>query len=48
MRIPIGTEVVAQLGAEGGVLLPGGAFDDAVGNRLPVQALGQARVGLQF
>lgn len=48
VRIPVGREVVAQLGAEGGVLFPGGAFDDAVGNRLPVQALGQARVGLQF
>ncbi len=48
VRIPIGEAAVAQVGAEGGVLAPGGAFDDAAGQRLPVQALGQGRLGLQF
>jgi hypothetical protein len=48
VRFPIGDHVTGQLGVEGGVLFPGGAFDDAAGRRLPVQALGQAKAGLQF
>lgn len=48
VRIPVGRSVVAQIGAEGGILAPGGAFDDADGDRLPPQALGQGRMGLQF
>jgi hypothetical protein len=48
VRFPIGDRVLGQVGAEGGVFFPGGAFDDAAGTRLPAQALGQGKVGLQF
>lgn len=47
-RIELGEHAVVQVGAEGGVLFPGGAFDDAVGNRLPAQFLLNTRTGLQF
>jgi hypothetical protein len=40
--------VVVNLGAEGGVLFPGHAFDDAAGNRLSNQYLGNLRAGLHF
>jgi hypothetical protein len=47
-RIPISDWVKLQLGIEGGLLFPGGAFDDAVGNKLPKQYLLNSKVGLQF
>ena len=47
MRIPSGRNVV-ELGAEGGVLFPGHAFDDAAGNALPTQYLGALKAGVLF
>ena len=40
--------VVINVGAEGGALFPGHAFDDAGGHRLPNQYLGNLRAGLHF
>lgn len=48
VRIPVGRDVVTQVGFEGGVFFPGGAFDDAGSHHLPTQALGQGELGLQF
>jgi len=48
VRIPVGHAMMAQVGFEGGVFFPGGAFDDAIGRSLPTQALGQGELGLQF
>ena len=47
-RIAAGRGATVQLGAEGGVLLPGRAFNDAAGNRLDTQYLINTKVGLQF
>ncbi len=46
-RIQSGRNVV-ELGAEGGVLFPGHAFDDAAGNALPTQYLGAVKAGVLF
>jgi hypothetical protein len=47
-RIQLDPSAVLEVGAEGGVLFPGHAFDDAAGNRLPDQWLGSIHLGLQF
>jgi hypothetical protein len=47
-RIPLERMVTLEVGAEGGVLFPGAAFDDADGNALPEQLLANTKVGLQF
>ena len=48
-RIPIGNDLTRlELGAEGGVLFPGRAFDDALGNGLGKQYVGNVKVGMQF
>jgi hypothetical protein len=48
VRIPLDYALTAQLGAQGGVLFPGGALANAAGERLPPQWLAVARFGLQF
>ena len=47
-RIPLERMVTLELGAEGGVLFPGHAFDDAAGNPLPEQLVANVKAGLQF
>lgn len=47
-RLALRYGLVAQLGAQGGVLFPGGAFEDADGARLPPQWLAVGRFGLLF
>lgn len=47
-RVPLERMVTLELGAEGGVLFPGRAFDDEAGNALPEQLLANTKVGLQF
>ena len=47
-RFEVDPVATIQVGAEGGVLFPGGAFDNAVGQKLPNQYLGTLQVGLQF
>ena len=47
-RITLDPSATLQIGAEGGVLFPGHAFDDASGNTLPTQAVGTLQLGLQF
>ncbi len=48
VRIPLERTVSLELGAEGGVLFPGHAFDNASGQALPEQMLLNTKVGLQF
>jgi hypothetical protein len=47
-RLPLEYGVVANLGAQAGVLFPGGAFEDETGARLPVQWVAIGRAGLTF
>ena len=47
-RIRVRNGTMFRLGAEGGVLFPGGAFDDASGERLPIQALLNTKLGILF
>lgn len=47
-RIGIKSGFIVQLGAEGGVLFPGGAFRNATGDALATQFLVNTRAGLQF
>jgi hypothetical protein len=47
-RIPLESSSVIQLGAEGGVLFPGHAFDDENGVGLDNHYLANIKVGLQF
>src|SRR5262249_15705010 len=47
-RIRLDAAALLQVGAEGGVLFPGHAFDDAAGRKLPNQYLGALQLGLQF
>ena len=47
-RVQLDPSAVLQVGAEGGVLFPGRAFDDAAGNKLPNQYVGALQLGLQF
>jgi hypothetical protein len=48
VRLGISDGAVLQLGAEGGVLFPGRAFDDEAGHSLDTQAVGVGRVGVQY
>ncbi|MBI4700657.1 MAG: hypothetical protein HY744_05755 [Deltaproteobacteria bacterium] len=47
-RIAFDKGLTIQAGAEGGLLLPGHAFDDAAGNALPPQYLLNVKLGMQF
>jgi hypothetical protein len=47
-RIPLERTVTLELGAEGGVLFPGHAFDDGDGTGLPEQMVLNTKLGLQF
>ncbi|MEB2311301.1 MAG: hypothetical protein OZ928_05595 [Polyangiaceae bacterium] len=47
-RLALEHGMTLQLGAQGGALFPGGAFDDASGNGLGTQYLGVGRLGLQY
>jgi hypothetical protein len=47
-RVALSSLVTAQLGFQGGVMVPGHAFDDARGNRMKSQSVMQLRLGLQF
>jgi hypothetical protein len=47
-RIALDPGATLQIGAEGGVLFPGRAFDDATGKGLPDQMVGVVQLGLQF
>ncbi|MBK6513465.1 MAG: hypothetical protein IPM79_05455 [Polyangiaceae bacterium] len=48
VRIPLERTVALEIGAEGGVLFPGHAFDDDAGRALPEQLLVNTKLGLQF
>jgi hypothetical protein len=48
LRFTVSESLKLDLGAEGGVLLPGRAFDDARGQRLPNQYLGNVKLGVNF
>ena len=47
-RFPLQYGLKAQIGAQGGVLFPGGAFEDASGVRLKTQWIAVGRLGLLF
>lgn len=47
-RFPMKSGFVVQLGAEGGVFFPGGAFSDATGQTMPTQFLVNSRLGVQY
>ena len=47
-RIPLEYKLTLQLGAQGGVLFPGGALADAMGNSMKTPWLAVGRAGLQF
>lgn len=47
-RIPLRYGMKAQLGAQAGVLFPGAAFENAAGERLPVQWIAVGRLGVLF
>ncbi len=47
-RKPIERQVALTLGAQAGVLFPGGALADASGKSMPIQHLSMARVGFSF
>ena len=47
-RFDLAHTVIITTGVEGGVLFPGGAFDDASGNRLPNQYLLNGKLGLNY
>lgn len=48
LRVPLERTVALEIGAEGGVLFPGHAFDDEAGRALPEQLLLNTKLGLQF
>lgn len=48
LRVPLDYGLTLQLGAQAGVLFPGGALANGAGERLPPQWLAVARLGLQF
>jgi hypothetical protein len=48
VRVQLDPGAILQVGAEGGVLFPGRAFDDSAGNHLPDQLVGSLQLGLQF
>ena len=47
-RVALGYDLTLQVGAEGGILFPGHAFDDAYGNGLARPWMAQGRFGLQY
>lgn len=47
-RLALDYGMTLQLGAQGGVLFPGNAFNDAAGNAMATQYLGVGRLGLQY
>jgi hypothetical protein len=47
-RIELDYDMTLQLGAQGGVLFPGHALDDAFGGGLANQYVGMGRLGFQF
>jgi len=47
-RIHVDKNTTIQAGAEGGVLFPGHAFDDAEGTSLDNQYAGAIKLGMQF
>ena len=47
-RIPLDYDLLAQVGAQGGLLFPGGALENSAGERLPTQWIAIGRLGLQF
>lgn len=47
-RIPIEPISTIQLGADAGVLFPGNAFDDALGQRMANQYLVNVKLGIQY
>jgi hypothetical protein len=47
-RFIVSDSLKLDLGVEGGVLFPGRAFDDARGQRLPTQVLGNVKLGVNF
>jgi hypothetical protein len=47
-RVPLEYKLTLQLGAQGGVLFPGGALADAMGNSMKAPWLAVGRAGLQF
>jgi hypothetical protein len=47
-RFPLEYDILLQLGAQAGVLFPGGATEDADGNRMPIQWLAMGRLGIQY
>ncbi len=47
-RFPLEYDLLLQLGAQAGVLFPGGALEDASGVRMPAQWLAMGRFGLQY
>ena len=47
-RFPLDYDLKAVLGAQGGVLFPGGALENAEGDRLPPQWIAIGRLGLLF
>jgi hypothetical protein len=48
VRVPLEYKLTLQLGAQGGVLFPGGALADAMGAGMKTPWLGVGRAGLQF
>jgi hypothetical protein len=48
VRIPLAHAITVQAGVDGGVLLPGSAFDDASGERMDPQFLLNSKLGLQY
>lgn len=47
-RLPLDYGLVGELGAQGGVLFPGEALEDAAGNAMPTQWIAIGRVGLEL
>lgn len=47
-RLPVQESLTINLGAEGGVLFPGHAFDDALGRGLGTQTLVNVKVGVNY
>ncbi|HEY8079901.1 MAG TPA: hypothetical protein VIF62_37475 [Labilithrix sp.] len=47
-RFPLEYDILLQLGAQAGVLFPGGALEDPNGIRMPVQWLAMGRLGIQY
>ncbi len=47
-RLALDNDMTLQLGAQGGMFFPGGAFTDAAGNKMANQYIGVGRLGLQY